>query len=231
MRILIVEDDIDLAGALVEELTAELYAVDHATSGTGAEERLAENDYDLIVLDWGIPPPAGPELLAAWRKRGVHTPVLMLTGHGSVEDRIRGLDSGADDYLTKPFALGELLARVRSLLRRRERTLGELAAADLVMDRAARRVTVAGEEVRLSPKEFGILEYLLAHRDRVVSRMVLEEHVWQEGSEGMSNSLEVLVSRLRKKVDGGAAGKLIHTIPGAGYLLSSTRRTAPASDG
>jgi two-component system, OmpR family, response regulator len=228
MRILLVEDDPDLAAALAEALADEHYAVDTAASGEEAEGSVAMADYDLVVLDWSIPPPSGLELVARWRRRGLTLPVLMLTGRTGVEDRIEGLDAGADDYLTKPFALGEFLARVRSLLRRSERPLAHLTAADLVMDRAARRVSVAGREVHLTPREFGVLEYLLAHRDRVVRRTDLEEHVWPDGGEALSNSLEVIVSRLRKKIDGGGTGRLLHTMPSVGYLLSAERRVGLA---
>lgn len=224
MRILVVEDDADLAEALAAALAQEAYAVDHAATGTEADELAAVNDYDLVVLDWSIPPPTGVELLREWRARGLGMPVLMLTGRGDVADRIQGLDAGADDYLAKPFALGELQARVRSLLRRGQRPLQPMTAGDLVLDRAARRVIVGGEEVRLTPKELGILEYLLVHQNRVVSRGDLGEHVWQGGFEAMSNTLEVIISRLRRKIDGGREGRLLHTVPGAGYLLSSERR-------
>lgn len=221
MRILVVEDDTKLAAALAEALGGELYTVDLAGTGAEAEEWMAGNEYDLAVLDWSIPPPLGPELVAAWRKRGLSMPVLMLTGRGEVSDRIHGLDAGADDYLTKPFAIGELLARVRSLLRRGERPLAALEAGAMVMDRAGRRVAVAGRDVRLTPKEFAVLEYLLTHRDQVVSRGTIEEHVWQGDLEPMSNTLEVILSRLRKKLENAGASGLIQTVPGAGYRLAS----------
>jgi DNA-binding response OmpR family regulator len=231
VRILLVEDDPDLASGLAEALVAECYTVDVAGSGGAADERVAGNEYDLVILDWSIPPPSGLELLALWRGAGLAMPVLMLTGRASVEDRIHGLDSGADDYLAKPFALGEFLARVRSLLRRRQLPIQQLVAGDLVMDRKARRVTVGERDLHLTPKEFGVLEYLLAHRDRVVSRGDLTEHVWEDGAEAMSNSLEVIVSRLRKKVDAPGSGRLLHTVPGVGYLLSSERRTGNEEPG
>lgn len=230
MRILVVEDDPVLAAAVVEALEDEHYAVDAAATGPAADEAVAAHDYDLVVLDWRIPPPSGLDLLRRWRQAGLAMPVLMLTGRGSVEDRVSGLDVGADDYLTKPFAVAELLARVRTLLRRRERAPQPLLAGDLAMDRAARRVSVAGAAVRLTPREFGVLEYLLARRDQAVSRQELGEHVWDRTFEAMSNTVDVIVSRVRRKIDGGRRERLLHTVPGVGYLLSSQRRAAGAAD-
>jgi len=230
MRILLVEDDEVLAAGLVEALEDEHYAVDHATGGAEADERAAVSDYDLVILDWRIPPPSGLELLARWREGGLTVPVLMLTGKGALEDRVGGLDAGADDYLTKPFAVAELLARVRSLLRRRERPLQPLVAGDLEMDRAARRVTLAGEPVRLTPKEFGVLEYLLAHHDRAVSRAELGEHVWDHAWDPASNTLDVIVYRIRKKIDGDRTERLLHTVPGVGYRLAADRTPGPPPD-
>ncbi len=224
MKILLVEDDAGLAEPLAEALADEAYAVDRAATGAEADELAAVHDYDLVILDWGIPAPSGIELLRRWRAARLTFPVLMLTGRGDLSDRVSGLDGGADDYLTKPFALGELLARVRSLLRRRAKGVATLAADDLAMDRAARAVTLAGAPVALSPKEFGVLEYLLAHADRAVSREELSEHVWDRNFDPASNTLDVIVYRVRKKIDGARAERLLHTVPGVGYLLSSTRR-------
>jgi DNA-binding response OmpR family regulator len=224
MRILLIEDDSALAAAVAEALADQHYAVDRAGTGSEAEELAALHDYDLVVLDWTIPPPSGLELLRGWRAVGRTFPVLMLTARGGVEDRVSGLDEGADDYLTKPFAVAELLARVRTLLRRREREPHPVVAGDLVLERGPRRVTVAGEPVRLTPKEFGVLEYLLRRRDAVVSRQELAEHVWDHTFEAMSNTLDVIVYRLRKKIDGEREGRLLHTVAGAGYLLSAERR-------
>jgi DNA-binding response OmpR family regulator len=225
MRILLVEDDTALAAAVVEALEDEHYAVDHAADGPPADELAAVHDYDLVVLDWTLPSRSGLELLRGWRAAGRTFPVLMLTARGGVEDRVSGLDEGADDYLIKPFAVAELLARVRTLLRRRDREPHPLVAGDLVLERGARRVTVGGRPVRLTPKEFGVLEYLLSRRDAVVSRRELAEHVWDHTFEAMSNTLDVIVYRLRKKIDGRREGRLLHTVAGAGYLLSAERRT------
>jgi DNA-binding response OmpR family regulator len=220
MRILVVEDDRPIAEAIVETLRDERYAVDLAATGEEASEMVAVNDYDLVVLDWSIPPPTGIELLREWRSQGLELPVLMLTGHTDVEDRVGGLDTGADDYLTKPFRFAELLARVRSLLRRRARPLDPpLAVADVVVDRARLDVEVAGEPMELTPTEFALLEYLIRRRGEVVSRTDLAEHVWDGSFDSLSNVIDVTVFRLRQKLDAGRDRKLIHTVKGAGYVL------------
>ena len=223
MRLLVVEDEESLAEALVDALEDEHYAVDLATDGATADELASVNDYDLVVLDWTIPEPTGIELLRSWRAAGLETPVLMLTGRREIEDRVDGLDTGADDYLTKPFSFVELMARVRSLLRRREKSLPPLRAGDVELDRAGRRVTVAGEVVELAPKEFGILEFLLSRLDQTVRRTELVEHVWDDSFDAMSNVVDVMIYRLRKKIDGGRDGKLLQTVKGVGYRLRSER--------
>jgi len=223
MRILVVEDEEELAEVLVEALEEESYAVDLARTGAEADELMDFNPYDLVVLDWTIPEPSGIELLRRWRNRGSEVPVLMLTGRRDVGDRVDGLDTGADDYLTKPFSFDELFARVRSLLRRRKKALQTLRAGDVELERSTRAVTVGGEAVDLPPKEFGILEYLLARAGETVSRTELSEHVWDESFDAMSNTIDVLVYRLRKKIDGGRQGKLLHTVKGVGYVLRRER--------
>lgn len=224
MRILVVEDEMSLGQALVELLEDEAYAVDLAEDGETASELKAINTYDAVVLDWTIPPPTGIELLRRWRNRGDETPVLMLTGRGGVEDRVDGLDTGADDYLIKPFSFEEFLARIRSLLRRREKVLNNcLEADDISMDRAAHQVTVGGELVELSPKEFSMLEYFLHRVDEVVTRTDLTEHVWDDSFDSMSNVIDVTVHRLRRKIDGDRAARLLHTVKGVGYVLKSQR--------
>lgn len=224
MRLLVVEDEEALAEGIAEALRLQHYAVDVAVDGRTAAELVAVNSYDLVILDWTIPPPTGLDLLAAWRAGGLGMPVLMLTARSSVEDRVDGLDHGADDFLTKPFSLAELLARTRSLLRRGEKRLSSrLVADDLVMDRASQIVTVDGEAVSLSPKEFGVLEFLLTRSDEVVSRTDLVDHVWDDKFDSMSNVVDVVVHRLRKKVDGGRDSRLIHTVKGVGYMLRSER--------
>lgn len=224
MRILVVEDEDVLAQALVEVLEDEFYAVDRAGDGETASELADVNDYDLIVLDWTIPPPTGIELLRTWRQAGRDTPVLMLTGRTAVDDKVDGLDTGADDFLGKPFLLPEFLARVRSLLRRRAKPLqATLSAGDLVMDRAARRVKVGERSLDLSPKEFALLEYFLNHKDQVVTRTALTEHVWDDSFDSLGNVVDVTIHRLRKKIDGERGDRLLHTLKGVGYVLKGQR--------
>ena len=223
MRILVVEDEEELAEVIVEALEEERYAVDQALSGDDADELMFVNPYDLVILDWTLPGVSGIELLRQWRAAGSEVPVLMLTARREVGDRVDGLDTGADDYLTKPFSFDELLARVRSLLRRRAKSLQTLRAGDLELERSSRAVRVAGKPVELAPKEFGILEYLLARVGETVSRTELSEHVWDESFDAMSNTIDVIVYRLRKKIDGGRDGKLLHTVKGVGYVLRGER--------
>jgi DNA-binding response OmpR family regulator len=224
LRVLLVEDEPTLAEALVEALEYDSHAVDHAADGEAASELADVNSYDVIILDWEIPRPSGIELLETWRSAGMQTPVLMLTGRSGVKDRVGGLDRGADDYLTKPFSVSELLARVRSLLRRRDKEIQiSLAAGDLEMDRSAHRVTVDGREVALTPKEFALLEYFLHNVGRVVSRTAISEHVWDDGFDSFANVVDVTVHRLRRKVDGDREDTLIHTVKGVGYVLQPTR--------
>ena len=224
MRILTVEDNVVLGEAIVEILRDENYAVDYAQNGTSASELMASNDYDLVVLDRQIPSPDGMELLRQWRSDSITTPVLMLTALGEIEAKISGLDAGADDYLTKPFVFGELLARVRSLLRRGNRPLqSSFTAGDLHLDRVRRQVSVAGEVIDVSPKEFAMLEYLLVRIGEAVSRFEIEEHVWDSAFDSTANVVDVLIHRLRKKIDHGRDKTLIHTMKGFGYRLSAER--------
>lgn len=224
MRILLVDDEPELTEPLAEILRKESYAVDLAADGPSAEELSFVNDYDLIILDWNIPPPSGLTLLQSWRERGDQTPVLMLTGRDDVTDRVAGLDSGADDYLTKPFSVAEFMARVRSLLRRRQKTLQHrLQVADVVLDRSRHKVTVANEPLKLTPKEFAVLEYFLSRPGEVVTRSELINHVWDEAFDPTSNVVDVTVYRLRAKVDGGHQRKLLDTVKGVGYVLNTER--------
>lgn len=224
MRILLVEDERELADPLIEVLRKDSYAVDHAADGQTADELSFVNDYDLIILDWTIPPPSGLTLLQKWRERDNQTPVLMLTGRRDVSDRVAGLDSGADDYLTKPFSVTEFMARVRSLLRRRKKPLQHrMQVADVVMDRSSHQVTVSNKPLSLSPKEFSVLEYFLSHPDEVITRSQLIDHVWDESFDATSNVVDVTVYRLRSKIDGNNKLKLLHTVKGVGYVLKNQR--------
>jgi len=219
MRLLIIEDDMKLASLLARGLREEGFAVDATGDGQDGAYRAIEQDYDIIVLDVLLPGMDGFEVLEHLRTRRKLTPVLMLTACGTVEDRVRGLNGGADDYLRKPFAFEELLARLHALLRRAapEREV-RLCVDNLVLDPRSREVARGGAPVELAAKEFAILEYLLRHRGRVISRTELSEHVWDESFDAMSNVVDVTVYRLREKIDRRGPA-LVHTVRGAGYVL------------
>lgn len=224
MLILVVEDDRFLAGLLCEALRDAFYAVDLAIDGEAASELIAVNAYDLVVLDWTIPPPTGIELLRQWRREGRQVPVIMLTGRDTVEDKAGGLDVGADDYLTKPFSFRELLARVRSLLRRQApREFQIKRAGNLRFHTATGQVVVGGKILSLSVKEQELLRYLLDRCDEVVSRREIEDNVWDSAFNSTANVVAVTMFRLRRKIDSGAKGKLLHTVRGKGYMLKSVR--------
>lgn len=219
MRLLIAEDDARLREIVARGLGEAAYAVDAVADGPAALRMTAFNEYDAIVLDVMLPGKDGFEVCRAIRARGVRAPVLMLTARDAVEDRIAGLDAGADDYLTKPFDFGELLARLRALLRRAPELLpSEIRVGGLVVDTRAQSVSRDGEPIRLTTKEYALLEYLARNAGRVVSRADLCAHVWDDNHDPFSNAIEVHVNRLRGKVDAGRA-PLIHTRRGAGYLL------------
>ena len=228
MRVLVVEDDVDLADLLRRALQREGYAVDVAADGDGALWSAQENPYDVIVLDVTIPAPDGFAVVRTLRGRGNWTPVLMLTARDGVDDRVLGLDSGADDYLTKPFAVSELAARVRALVRRTpvERPV-VLQVADLVLDPAARRVTRGGQDIPLSPKEFALLHELMRHPGRALSRTHLIEHVWDFAYDGTSNVVDVYVGYLREKVDRPFGRRSVVTVRGAGYRIEDDTPSSP----
>lgn len=227
MRILLVEDEPDAARILAKGLREESYAVDVAGDGEKALELAFVNDYDLIILDVMLPRRDGFEVCRELRAGGSAVPVLMLTARDAVEDRIAGLDTGADDYLTKPFVLDELLARVRALLRRGPALLpAVLRVADLSVDTRARRVSRGGREVELTAKEYALLEYLVRRAGEVVSRADIAEHVWDDTYDPFSKVIEVFIQRLRRKVDGGRRPKLIRTRRGEGYMLTAERSDA-----
>ena len=223
MRLLVVEDYAPLRESLARGLRDSGYAVD--ATGDGAEGQwYAENHpYDVIVLDLMLPGASGLEILGALRTAGNTTPVLVLTAKDTIEDRVLGLDLGADDYLVKPFAFEELLARLRALVRRRyERADRVIKVADLEIDTLARRATRAGQILPLSAREYALLEYLANRAGHVVTRTELWDHAYDEAAEPGSNVLDVHISHLRRKIDDGHATKLIHTRRGQGYVLGAT---------
>ena len=220
MRILLIEDDRKAARLLAKGLLEEGFVVDVAPTGEDGEEKATVNEYDVIVLDWLLPGKDGLAVCRALRASGSSTPILMLTARDSVADRVSGLGTGADDYLTKPFAFAELLARIRALLRRsRVAQPAVLRVADLTLDPATRRVARGDGAVTLTPREYAILETLMRNAGEVVSRTRLAERVWDDASEVLDNLLDVHVSHLRNKIDHGASVPLIHTIRGVGYRL------------
>jgi DNA-binding response OmpR family regulator len=222
MRILVVEDEQKVASALKEGLEGESYDVIVAPTGEDAFFRVNTERFDLILLDLMLPGRDGLQILTTIRKRGLETPVLLLTARDSLEDRVTGLNSGADDYLVKPFAFEELLARIRALLRRgRTVEMLRFGIADLDMDIVARRVTRGGKPVDLTGREFELLEYLMRHEGQVVMRDMLARDVWKETARGtpLNNVIDVHIARLRRKVDVEPFEKLIHTVRGVGFML------------
>jgi two-component system copper resistance phosphate regulon response regulator CusR len=220
MRILLVEDDPGVRRFVVKGLREKAYAVDTASTGEDALYQVDINEYDLIILDVMIPAPDGFEVCRRLREAGRRTPILMLTARDAVEDRVTGLDRGADDYLTKPFEFRELLARLRALLRRStELHPPRLSVGDLVLDTAAQNATSAGHAISLTHKEYALLEYLVRNAGRVVSRADIAEHVWDETFDPFSNLIEVYINRLRRKIDPDGSSGLLQTRRGAGYIL------------
>ena len=218
MRILVIEDNPKMAEAIRKGLCEHGYAVDVANTGFDGEELGADSAYDLILLDLMLPDRDGVEVCRNLRRRCVSAPIIMLTALSATEDKVEGLDAGADDYITKPFEFEELLARVRALLRRGEATEGRtLACADLELDLYARKAKRAEEEWELSNREFALLEYLMRNPNRVLSRAQIGEKVWDMNFEPTSNVIDVYISSLRKKIDRGHDRPLIHTIKNAGY--------------
>lgn len=226
MRILVVEDERKVAQALREGLEAESYSVAVAHTGEEGFFLAISERFDLVVLDVMLPGRSGLEVLSAMRKRGLETPVLVLTAKDAVEDRVRGLDSGADDYLVKPFAFAELSARVRALLRRgKAEPAATLKVQDLQMDLVARTVRRGAETLDLTAREFELLEYLLQHEGQVVSREMLARDVWKETMRHtpLDNVIDVHMVRLRRKVDEGFPTKLVHTVRGVGFVVRAER--------
>lgn len=222
MRILVVEDEPRMASVLAKGLREQSYAVDVVSDGEAVLYQAAINDYDVIVLDVLLPQRDGYDVCRELRKRGNATPVLMLTARATVDDRVTGFDAGADDYLTKPFSFRELLARIRALLRRDAQLRPDvLEIGDLVVDAASHRVYRANHQVQLTAKEYALLEYLARRTGEIVSRTDIATHVWDENFDLLSNTIEVYINRLRKKIDDQHSVKLLHTRRGEGYILES----------
>jgi two-component system copper resistance phosphate regulon response regulator CusR len=231
MRILLVEDDRRIARFVAKGLREQAYAVDVTGDGDDAFYKVSINDYDAVILDVMIPGRDGFQVCRDMRSAGIAVPVIMLTARDTVQDRITGLDSGADDYLIKPFAVTELLARLRALLRRGQVVRpATICIADLFLDTRAQSATRSGRELSLTSKEYALLEYLAREEGRVVSRAEIAEHVWDENFDPLTNLIDVHINRLRRKVDSGFSTKLIHTRRGAGYILLSPDQVASLMD-
>ncbi|HKQ06209.1 MAG TPA: response regulator transcription factor [Blastocatellia bacterium] len=222
MRILLVEDEPRVAHFVAKGLREQSYAVDIAADGEAALHQASSNAYELIILDVMLPLKNGFEVCQQMRAQGIKQPVLMLTARDAVEDRVTGLDCGADDYLGKPFDFKELLARIRALLRRRKEFWPEtVQVADLVVNTSSHAVTRAGRPISLTAKEYSLLEFFVLRAGKLVGRDEIAEHVWDENFDPFSNIIDVYVRRLRKKIDDGFEPPLIHTRRGEGYLLSA----------
>lgn len=226
MRILIVEDEVKLAGSLKKALGAMRYTVDLAYDGAEGYEAAGIENYDLIMLDWNLPSLSGVEICRQLRQDGLTTPIIMLTARDALQDKITGLDQGADDYIIKPFELEELLARIRSLLRRQTTPdKVDLEVAGLKLDPLLRLVTRDGREIKLSAKEYALVEYFLRHPNQIISKSDLLDHVWGNEVDPFSNVIDVYIGYLRKKIDKNFPNSpaLVHTIKGLGYRLGTSR--------
>jgi DNA-binding response OmpR family regulator len=231
MRILLAEDDQLLARSLAKALRENAYAVDVAHDGDTAVLNAVLNEYDVIVLDVALPGRDGLEVARAIRARNVLAPILMLTARDTIRDKVAGLDWGADDYLTKPFELDELLARLRALMRRGHAVVPELLTiGDLAVDTRSQTATRRGQAIRLTSREYAMLEFLARHAGEVLSRADITAHVWDENHDPFSNALEVYIGRLRRKIDTDARRPLIHTRRGAGYMLADLGEHAGEDD-
>jgi len=221
MRLLLIEDEIKVADIIARGLRAERYTVEVAHDGTTGWQMACSAEYDLIVLDLMLPGLSGTELLRRLRRQGDNVAVLVLTARDTMDVKVENFDAGADDYLTKPFAFAELLVRVKALLRRPPVSRNNvLRLADLEVDRLTQQVRRAGKKIELTSKEYGLLEYLMAHSGRVLSRTMILDHVWDDSFEGLTNIVDVYVRHLREKVDLQHPLKLIRTVRGAGYCIS-----------
>lgn len=227
MRILIVEDDTDLSQFIRKGLQEEGHAIDQAGNGEDGLQLASTYAYDLLILDVMLPKLDGLEVCRQLRAQGHTTPILLLTARASLQDKVTGFDLGADDYLTKPFAFAELLARIRALLRRGgPQTLSQLTAADLELDPTTHRVWRAGQEISLTNKEYALLEYLLRNKNRVLTRTTIIEHVWDINYDPMTNIVDAHIRALRAKIDRDFSPPLITTVRGAGYMLETSEEPA-----
>jgi two-component system, OmpR family, copper resistance phosphate regulon response regulator CusR len=220
MRVLIVEDDPKTARILVKALEADHFAVDLASDGEEALQLSTEVDYDALIVDWMLPKLDGIAVLKRLRKAGSPARVLFLTAKNEIADRVAALQAGADDYMGKPFSFEELRARLNALLRRPQELLDKLSVADLELDRIRRQVTRSGKPIKLTQREYSILEYLMRNAGRTVTRTMIVEHVWNLGFEGLTNIVDVYINYLRTKIDSGFSRPLIHTARGIGYQIS-----------
>ena len=221
MRILLIEDEKRIADFVHRGLESAGYSIDLAEDGQSGLEKIHAVDYDLVILDLMLPDMDGLSVLEKARNRKVSPPVLILSARGGIDDRVRGLELGADDYLVKPFAFVELLARVRALLRRGQPTPERLVVGDLTLDCIRRKVSRASEPIELAPKEFSILEYMMRNRGRPLSRTMIVEHVWDMEYDGLTNIVDVYIRHLRSKIDDKFPIRLIHTVRGIGYMLDT----------
>jgi len=220
MRILVIEDEVKIAQFVKRGLKEEGYAVDVANDGEEGHFMLSSNEYDAIILDLMLPKIDGLTLCTTLRKEGNQTPIIMLTAKDTVKDKVKGLDCGADDYLPKPFAFEELLARVRVLLRKKDgRVQTQLKVDELVLDLLTHKVTRGNREIELTVKEYALLEYLMRNAGNIVTRTMISEHVWDINFDTFTNVIDVYINYLRNKIDSGTTDKMIHTVRGKGYLL------------
>ncbi len=220
MRVLVLEDETKVGCFIKRALEEESYAVDLCEDGAKGLELALATDYDLLVVDVMLPGMSGLDVLKNIRRERIQTPVLILSAQSQIDQRVQGLDAGADDYLTKPFAIDELLARVRALLRRgATESPGVLQVDDLLLNPATREVTRGGQRIDLTLKEYALLEYLMRHTGRVLTRPMISEHVWNQDFDTFTNVIDVYLNYLRNKIDRGRSKKLIHTIRGSGYML------------
>ncbi len=225
MRVLLVEDDVKISSFVVKGLKEAGFAVDHAANGEDGLHLALTTSYDAAIIDVMLPELDGLSLIKELRSRGVGTPIIILSARGSVDDRVKGLQTGSDDYLTKPFSFAELLARVQALIRRSSSGTADpshLQVGDLSMDLLRREVIRAGRKIDLQPREFALLEYMMSSAGRVITRTMIMEHVWNYDFDPQTNVVDVLVCRVRNKVDRGFKEKMIHTIRGVGYVLKAS---------